>query len=322
MSSYVHIAPNLGVPHGVSTMSYALLRARRRRWVVSLLTHAPLSISLCLALCGCYPADSRAVGDSIEDSAAPVERLGDAQVDAMAEIQLLDARTAENLEDATIDTGVIDERDSGERSDLALDPDAGSSECDIHRVLAENQCTSCHSDSPGVGGGQLDLVSEGLAGRLINRPALNPSCADEVVVNLETPEASLLLRTVAPERYAGFGSETCRPARMPLASEAVVSDEDVACMEEWVRGLEEPDLEDSDIPVPESAVTVLTRVKFLLQGGALTRAELEQASDEQGELISSGLSALVEQWTQTSEFKIKRRQFLWSTLQQSPWSHL
>ena len=75
-----------------------------------------------------------------------------------------------------------------------------------------------------------------MARRLIDQPSNNPSCADDVLVDLETPEASLLLRVISPESYRDFGSETCRPAPMPLASEARVSDEDVSCIEKLDKG--------------------------------------------------------------------------------------
>ena len=169
-----------------------------------------------------------------------------------------------------------------------------------------------------ISGGELDLVSNELAIRLIDRPSRNPSCEDDVIVNLEEPQASLLLRTIAPERFASFGSESCQPARMPLASEVTVSDEDVDCIEDWVRGLDRPEPQDDDPSVPADAITVLTKVKYLLHGGAPSRAELDQASDERGALVVSELEALVERWMQSPEYKIKRRQFLELTLQQTP----
>ncbi|MEM9068137.1 MAG: hypothetical protein AAGE52_06505, partial [Myxococcota bacterium] len=159
-------------------------------------------------------------------------------------------------------TGI--DRDAAGRGDSGgdprvVDPSACTLE-DVQQVLTANTCTNCHNESPGVAGAGLDLVSPGLAERIANRRSTNLSCTGDVIVNLEQPEASLLLRSVHPERYAEFGSDECEPARMPLGARAVVSERDVDCLESWIRSLEPGVVVDPDPPVAGDAFTVASRV--------------------------------------------------------------
>ncbi|MEM9458661.1 MAG: hypothetical protein AAGF11_31080 [Myxococcota bacterium] len=201
-------------------------------------------------------------------------------------------------------------------SDGSDDGDSAADWCDVSEVLARNACLSCHSETPEFNGGGLDLVSDGLAERLVGRPSNNPGCAQSVIIDIDTPQASLLLQTIAPERYAPVEGEQCQFAPMPLLSDATVPPEDVTCIEEWIRGLEEP--VPVDPPVPGDAFVVASKVKYLLHGGAITNDELLQVSDDDGKIVNDALETLVAEWMTTPEFRAKRRQFLELTLQQDP----
>lgn len=190
-------------------------------------------------------------------------------------------------------------------------------EDDALEIFARNGCTACHTADPGPVGGELDLVSSGLADRTVGRTSFNPSCSEDVIVSLERPEESLLLRLVAPKRYAGHGSASCEAPTMPLASDERLSTSDVDCLETWIQSLEEDDL-DPDIPEPAPALAVVTKAKYILHGGAPTAEELARVEAEDGTADPAALEELVGEWMATDSFRVKRRQFLELTLQQSP----
>ncbi|MEL6546743.1 MAG: hypothetical protein AAFQ82_19105, partial [Myxococcota bacterium] len=189
--------------------------------------------------------------------------------------------------------------------------------CDIQEVFRRYNCTSCHDDTPEFNGAGLDLASDGLAQRLIDRPSVNPSCANEVVVDLATPEASLLLRSVAPSRYAGSGDASCDFPVMPLVGSERLTDLEVDCLENWIGGLE-PDSVPDDPAVVGDAFTVLSKTKYVMHGGAITADELAKVSDESGRIRNDALREVVATWMATPEFQVKRRQFLRLALQQDP----
>ena len=188
---------------------------------------------------------------------------------------------------------------------------------DVSVVLANNQCTLCHNDTPEVAGGGLDLLSDGLEERLANRYSANPTCANELLTNPDEPGASMLLRVVAPERYADFGSPDCVPVSMPLASPVVMPDADVTCMEAWIANLD-PKVDERDVPAPGDPFTALTKVKYILHGGAITAEELERVTGEDGQIDHEQLHAVVGEWMETGAFRDKRQTFLRLALQQTP----
>ena len=110
----------------------------------------------------------------------------------------------------------------------------------------------------------------------------------------------------------------CSPTTMPLGGTSTMSREDVDCIEQWIRDLDAPETEPPDVTFPAPALTVLTRVKYLLDGGALTADELALGSGPDGELSAEGLEALVDDWMSGDRFRAKRRQFLQLHLQQTP----
>ncbi|MEM9187594.1 MAG: hypothetical protein AAGF12_00360 [Myxococcota bacterium] len=196
----------------------------------------------------------------------------------------------------------------------------GGGQCgttEVQEVFARNGCLGCHNESPDLAGGGLDLMSARLTTRLMARPSRNPTCSDDFLLDPMEPGASLLLRTIAPDRYAGFGNESCVFSPMPLATEAVVPREDVNCLEEWIGQLD-GELPEPEVLVAHDAFTVLSKVKYVLHGGVVTLEELEAVTAPDGSADPTALSEVVESWMETDEFHAKRRQFLELTLQQSP----
>ncbi len=215
-------------------------------------------------------------------------------------------------------TDVPSEQDDrgGSRED-ASSGDSPIAGCDVQAVFERNACTGCHDATPELAGGGLDLVSTGVAARVVSIPSRAAGCDDDVIVNLEDPGASTLLRSIAPDDYSSFGSAGCNPERMPLASASRVPRSDVECVERWIASLDVPG-EPADPPVPGDPLTVASKIKTLVHGGALTSDELARLMGQGGSIDRDGLRALVESWLQTEEWRTKRRRFLTLTLQQNP----
>ncbi len=202
------------------------------------------------------------------------------------------------------------------------DADTGLS-CDVQEVLEAYACTVCHDATPGLEGAGLDLISEGLENRLLNQPSTNSSCASESLINGQDPEASVFLRSLDPERYADAGNPMCQPAVMPLGSELRMSESDVDCMEEWVRSLSEGDPGVDPKPFdPASVESSVGKVKYMLNGGAVTDEELAFVRDAEGELDEDALQTLIDGWVWAApgelhpDFTVKLRMFLELSLQQ------
>lgn len=183
-------------------------------------------------------------------------------------------------------------------------PEAG---CNIVQTLSANGCSNngCHGVQHVAG---VDLVSPGVAERLVGVRSVTDACQDTLLVDRDRPQDSLLLRMIDPERETPCG------VPMPFGR-AGVSAEDVGCFEAWVDELV------ASAPVtpvvnpefdPATAESVGAKIKVLATGGALTAAELTSIRDEG----VSGLRGLVNAWMATPEFERKMLDFLEVALQQ------
>ncbi|MEM9069979.1 MAG: hypothetical protein AAGE52_15810 [Myxococcota bacterium] len=190
--------------------------------------------------------------------------------------------------------GSVPSRDVG--IDASDGPDSARDEsCDVHRVFAANGCTRCHDSTPSEGA-QLDLLSPGLAERLRNRPSMRPNCG--VLVHNTQVDESLLLRLIAPETFPV--PPECDAPRMPPGRGASVSAEDVRCVESWIHtvtdGVEPPPVIDPAPFEPAPVETVVSKVKYLLHGGAVTDSELSAVTGPEGELDVEALRSLIDTW--------------------------
>ena len=218
--------------------------------------------------------------------------------------------------DAVLDRGALGSSDDVSNSDGsgASDSDPLGIGCDIQAVMArdENSCTAsgCHGARPEAG---LDLLSEGVAERLVGVSAQGESCGGEPLINVEDPENSLLLRKIDPARF-GDGSGTCGD-RMPLGP-TEMSDSDLECFEKWVMALAETTEPDGGVSYkdewedasPESQVS---KVKTLVTGEAVLATDIEQVRKD-----PAALSELVKGWVETPAFERKLYEFLEVALQQ------
>ncbi len=185
-------------------------------------------------------------------------------------------------------------------------------------ALPNNACTTCHDTTPGVEGGNLDLLSDGAGARLLNRRSGNTRCRDELLINASDPEDSLILKLVDPVRYAAWGDEACMPM-MPFGGMGV-SEDDVACFEQWVQDV----VDNNEAPPPPAVVpfevmppeSALAKVKLILHGGPMTNAELGRVTANDGSLDVAGLREVIDGWMSTPEFEAKVWQFLTLSLQQ------
>ena len=189
-----------------------------------------------------------------------------------------------------------------------------SSSCEINEVLERNGCFACHGANAELSGA---VYISHLTDSKRASSALHPrvQAVARMFWSTSAPEASILLHTLNTERDRG-GLNLIVTIPMPLGSTTALSSEDVECVEQWIRTL---NLQKSRTisPLPP-AITVLTRVKYLLDGGALSAEELESARGPNGALLQEGLNALVATWLSGDRFRAKRRQFLELQLQQTP----
>ena len=191
---------------------------------------------------------------------------------------------------------------------------------DMPAILAsaENGCVTCHDTTPGVEGGNLDLLSPGAGVRMLNRRSGNTSCRDHLLINAENPDDSLILKLVDPVRYAAWGDDACIGA-MPFGRNGVSAD-DVTCFEEWVADVAANNVAPDPDPIPPfdpmPVESVVGKAKYILHGDAVTDAELAQVSGANGSLNRAGLRTVIEGWASTPEFENKVRGFLQLALQQ------
>ena len=214
------------------------------------------------------------------------------------------------------DAGPTPNADAGLAPDADVSPPPPS--CAVNDVFERNGCFGCHGENADLNGGGVHLTPERLEESLVGVASKSPGCAEHALVDVENPAASILVHSLAPDRHVGELSEACRPMPMPLGGAVTLSDDDVDCVEQWIETLEPPEVEQPDVTFAAPAVTVLTRVKYLLDGGALSAAELESASGPDGELLQAEFEALIATWMAGDRFRAKRRQFLELHLQQTP----
>ena len=288
------------------------------RLVLNTITFAWVALLSLTSACSTDEPKESGVSDAFIDSrsdATPATGF-----DAMSE-----EPDSEVLNDTAIgpmpqsDASVVDSDVGTPRVDGSM-PDVGPpvANCEVNEVIERNGCLSCHGQRADLNGGGLNLSPDRMEESLVNVASRSPGCADTFLVNPSHPEASVLLHTLAPDEYRGSVEPHCHPMSMPLGGGTSVNFEDVQCLEQWIRTLEQPEVQPSEVTYEAPAFTVLTRIKYLLDGGALTGEEVERGSSADGSLDQDGLEALIEIWMSGDRFHQKRRQFLELHLQQTP----
>ena len=189
---------------------------------------------------------------------------------------------------------------------------------DFTAVLADNGCVTCHDSTPGVEGGDLDLLSPGVGERLVARPSGNSSCNNQLLIDPANPGDSMVLKLIDPERHAAWTNKCI--GMMPFGRMGVPA-ADVTCFEQWVQEVADNYTPPPPPPPPPPfdampAESVLSKAKYILHGGAVTAAEIEGVTTDDGTLSRAGLRRVIESWRSTPEFQRKIESFLKLSLQQ------
>ena len=198
-----------------------------------------LRAAVALACAGCPGAiDDPEVYRAIRDAREAEAGLGSLD-DAGSEAS--DAAAGEDAESTQVDAGLKskDSGPGGERDAEAIDagdeepaPDAGEREasvsalCDF-KALMTTKCgdaPSCHQGAES--GTRLDLVSDGLAARLMGMQG-SDECVGRPMLDLENPAQSVF--------YLRVSGTSCG-VRMPLGDPAV-DEADQACILSWIEQL-------------------------------------------------------------------------------------
>ncbi len=175
----------------------------------------------------------------------------------------------------------------------------------------QNGCTNANCHGPTFQGG-LDLASPGVEQRLATGLSRNEACNGQPLVDVSDPDNSLLLRSIDPVRFA---KEPCGMP-MPLGKAGSVSAEDLTCFEAWVRSItgSEPTEPGECVEQPfdpEKPTSYLRKVKQLLTGEPVAKAELERVLAD-----PSAFKDVVQAWTKTPAFQRKMLAFFTTTFQQ------
>ncbi|MEL6546206.1 MAG: hypothetical protein AAFQ82_16380, partial [Myxococcota bacterium] len=191
---------------------------------------------------------------------------------------------------------------------------------DAALALMVAECSRCHDAEPlNLAAGSLDDFVD----RLVGMPSTLEDCAGELLVNPSDVSSSLMLSLTDESQTAA----TCI-SRMPLGTDGLESGAH-ADLRLWVELLVDvyAERQEPTEPIAPPAVQsgeathddplrVLNKTKYLISGSAVTRAELSRATDDQGELVPSEFSAVVNEWLASPEFTEKRWKFFELVLEQ------
>ena len=270
--------------------------------------------ALIAILCGCTGSVQSSGDDSKPDATVDM----DVRLDALGPDEILSSDMFGEVSD------------SGEASDQALDvyfddmgtpPDAEieadlafdamvEPECQPDEVLARHGCASGGCHAPPVQA-NLDLTSPGFELSLLDAPSPTEGCEGRLLIDVQRPEQSLMLQVIGVSPPLGGVIDTCQTVMPPSG---VMSEDDQACLTDWVHALAEEAQEDAPPPAPFEATPLFSavrKVKTLLHGDILTAEELTQVRQN-----PSALRSLVTTWVETEAFDQKISDFLTVTLQQ------
>jgi hypothetical protein len=195
------------------------------------------------------------------------------------------------------------------------------------QILGNYNCTSssCHDASPA--GSYVDLLSgsdQEMANRLVGTLSMNPMCnaQNQKIIDEKNPSHSLLLTLIDP-------SASVCSIKMPLLQNAngIASVSDRQALLSWVEQLITLKNNNggstggdttSSMPDSRPALSVVTKIKYLLHGGAVTDAEYLELglNSDPSYLNLSVLKTQIDRWMNTPEFKKKMEAFFTLALQQ------
>ena len=185
--------------------------------------------------------------------------------------------------------------------------------CDISAIFSKSDygCTASNCHGKQFQGG-VDLVSPGIAERLVGTRSITQACGGQLLIDPNSPDDSLLLRLLDAKRFNATPNQC--GVMMPFGSEEGLVGDDLACVESWVHAVSAGKGNTVPAPVPFEPVgpeSYLAKVKLLLNGDAVTADELTQIKAD-----PSALAGLVDKWTSVPAFQTKMQDFFRVALQQ------
>jgi len=97
----------------------------------------------------------------------------------------------------------------GSSEEPPVDPSPESLQCSVDDILDRNGCLACHGANAQLTGGGLNFTVDRLEESLVGVASRSLGCADEILVDPEHPEASVLLHVC----QNGLSPERRRPLR-------------------------------------------------------------------------------------------------------------
>ena len=108
-------------------------------------------------------------------------------------------------------------------------------ECQPDEVLARHGCTSGGCHAPPIQA-NLDLNSPGFELTLLNAASPTEGCEGRLLIDVQRPEQSLMLQVIGVSPPLGGVIDTCQTVMPPSG---VMSEDDQACLTDWVHALAE-----------------------------------------------------------------------------------
>ena len=109
-----------------------------------------------------------------------------------------------------------EEIETTEAMDTSTEEEAVVESCSVSEVFERNGCMGCHDSNAELNGGGINLTAETLEESLIGVPSISPGCTEDVLVNVENPEASIILHNLSNDWDNTTLSSECAPIPMPL----------------------------------------------------------------------------------------------------------
>ena len=192
---------------------------------------------------------------------------------------------------------------------------------DIQAIMARSDvnCTnsSCHDTTPGSA--RVNLLSgslEDLAQRLVDKPSGNSNCDGELLIDSAAPQNSLLYKLIDDS-----SGDQCL-SKMPFGRDGI-PDQFLPAFEKWIDDIIDASnaIDPVEPPsvgevVPNTPLSVASKLKYVLHGGALTNAEFDRVSFNPDQLDPEGLKGVVSDWMKTNKYDRKLSNFLELALQQ------
>lgn len=226
-----------------------------------------------------------------------------------------------NFSDSDINVDIDASSVLGAGSDIIEEADESLS---IQSIMAKSEvnCTnsSCHDATPNAARINLLTGSLGdLAERLVNVSSGSNHCSGELLIDENNPKNSLLYKLIDSKN-----GNQCM-SKMPFGS-AGIPDIYLVHFEHWIneiisaktstRNIEISEADNNSQEIENDTVVLGAKIKYIINGNALTDSELTTMTQEDGALNQEGLSSVIDQWMASPNYDDKLKNFFKVALQQ------